>query len=128
MYINEYNSLKWTITIGTVPGYGMSEQERMNEKEFTEKYRTIALEVEEETGIYISCVFYNSRTVYKTEWGCPEEGELTYTLSGSCNREFSEPDKYCKALKLLAGKLKAGFEQSTVLLEMVPMEEVYYKG
>ena len=128
MNIKAYNSLKWTITIGIAPGYRIVEQERMSEKEFTQKYRSIALEVEEETGIYISCTFYNSRTVYKTEWGCPEDGEFTYTLTGSCNREFSDPEKYGNALKLLAEKLKKSFVQSTILLEMVPMEDVYYKS
>ena len=73
-----YRSLKWTITLGTTPGYGETKQDRIPKDKFVDLFRDIALIVEKETGIYISCVFYDSMTVYKTEWGCTEEGELTW--------------------------------------------------
>ena len=122
-----YRSLKWTITLGTMPGYGETKQDRIPKDKFVDLFRDIALIVEKDTGIYISCVFYDSVTVYKTEWGCTEEGELTYTLTGSCNRAFTDTDGYLEALKLLARKLKERLNQSTILLEIMPMEEFYFK-
>ncbi|MCR5324959.1 MAG: hypothetical protein K6E85_17010 [Lachnospiraceae bacterium] len=123
-----FSSVKWSITIGVNPGYNNKTQEYIPDDEFATACRKIAQEVEDETSVYISCVFYRSRVVYKTEWGCPEEGEFTNTLTGSCNPEFCKDiDKYIEAVEMFAKKLKEEYKQSTILLEIVPMNAMYLK-
>ena len=121
----KYNSVKWTISLGVNSGYDLSAQIRIPVEEIIQRYRKVALEVENMAGLYISAVIVPSRTIYKEEWGCPAEGEYTYTLSGSCNPAFADVEKYEQALLELVKKLRIEFGQSTLLLEMVPAE-VYY--
>ena len=120
-----YNSIKWIISMGVNSGYDLSDQVRMPIEDIIQRYRNVAQEVEEISGVYISAVIFPSRTIYKEEWGCPAEGEYTYTLSGSCNPAFSDVEKYKQALLELVKKLRIEFRQSTLLLETVPAE-VYY--
>ena len=122
---DSFSTIKWMMTIGITPGYTGINSKEFTKDELAETYRRLAAEVEEETSVYISCVFYESRTVYKAEWGCPSEGEKTYTLTGCCNTEFSDLETYSEALKKMAEKLKKCFKQSTVLLEVMPMMSIY---
>ena len=96
-------------------------------EEIVRLYNNAVLRVEEECGVYISSTIIPSITIYKNEWGCPKEGEYTYTLSGSCNPAFSDAEKYKEALLVLAQELRKEFKQSTVLLEMYPAEVVYFR-
>ena len=124
------NSIKWTLILGIKSGYEFSKnakQVRLSEEEIACLYRNAALRVEEKSGVYISSVIIPSITIYKNEWGCPKEGEYTYTLSGSCNPAFSDAEKYKEALLVLAQELRKEFKQSTVLLEMYPAEVAYFR-
>ena len=121
----EYNSIKWTISIGNNSGYELTNQQRISVEEMVERYQKVALHIEEIYGVYISAVIWPSNTIYKNEWGCPKGGEITYTLSGSCNPVFADLKKYREALLQLTKALRLEFKQSTLLLEMVPAE-VYY--
>ena len=118
-------SVKWFISLGVNSGYELENQQLKPVEEIVGRYQKIADLVNEKTGVYISAVITPSRTIYKGEWGCPVGGEYTYTLSGSCNPAFSDVEKFKEALLLLVRELRHEFDQSTLLLEIVPAE-VYY--
>ena len=124
---DSYNTIRWTCTTGVKGGYDLKEQTYMPIACITSLYQGIAAQVYEQTGIYISAVIIPSRTVYHSEWGCPAEGEFSYTFSGSCNTEYSTVEEYEAALLILIEKLKGVLQQSTLLLEIVPAHLVYLK-
>ncbi|MCR5722453.1 MAG: hypothetical protein K6G72_08940 [Lachnospiraceae bacterium] len=116
---------KWTITVGVNSGYDLDRQQVLKMEEVISRYKKVAEIVETSTGVYISAVINESRTIYKDEWGCPKGGEYTYTLSGCSNPFFSDEKEYKEALISLTKELRKEFGQTTVLLE-VSSAEVYY--
>lgn len=124
---NDFNTIRWSCTVGVNAGYDLDTQANMAIEQFTEIYQKVAAQVYETTGVYISAVITPSRVVYHSEWGCPADGEFSYTISGSCNREFTTPEEYHKALFVLANRLKEALHQSTLLLEIVPARLIYLK-
>ena len=113
--------------MGINSGYDLNAQRRLSVEEVIQRYRKVALDVEKKSGVYISAVIIPSRTIYKEEWGCPAEGEYTYTLSGSCNPAFSDLKEYKEALLELTKGLRSEFKQSTLLVEIVPAEVHYIR-
>ena len=122
-----YNTIRWTCTAGVNSGYDLQQQENLPIERITAMFQEIAAQVYETTGVYISAVIVPSRIVYHSEWGCPAEGEIAYTFSGSCNREFSTVENYRNALMILTEKLKEALHQTTLLLEIVPAQLEYFK-
>ena len=122
-----YNSVKWMCTVGVNSGYNLEDQQKMPVEQLTSLYLKIADDVMQQTGVYISAVVAKSRTLYSPAWGCPESGEFSYTLSGSCNPEFAKKEEYLSALEVVVKKLKTELKQSTLLLEIVPVHLQYYK-
>ena len=123
-----FNTVKWSMMIGTNGGYELSQQQEMPESEFAELYRTIAEKVFQETGVYISAVMHRSRSLYRTEWGCPPGGEFSYTLTGCHNPLYSDINDYLHSLDLLTGKMKERLKQSAVYLEITPAHCDYYRN
>jgi hypothetical protein len=87
----------------------------------------VARKVFEKTGVYVSAVITMSRVVYHEDWGCPETGEYSFTLTGSCNPAFADLDKYLPALRELAECLKEEWKQTTLLLEITPASVIYMR-
>ena len=67
--------------MGVNAGYDLKKQDNMPIECITELFQGIAAQVYEETGVYVSAVVTPSRIVYHSDWGCPPEGEFSYTLS-----------------------------------------------
>ena len=122
-----YDTIRWTCTAGVNSGYDLQMQEQLPIEHITAMYQKIAAQVYETTGVYISAVIVPSRIVYHSEWGCPAEGEIGYTFSGSCNTAFSKVEDYKNALMILAEMLKEALHQTTLLLEIVPAHLEYFK-
>lgn len=82
-------------------------------------FQELQLEVQKETGIYVSTVVKGpNRTVYNTEWGCPAGGEITYNISSVANPEFTpNEDEWKKASLLLMHKARTALKQTTVSVE-----------
>lgn len=123
----EFNSFKWSCTLGTTGGYDLENQVPVSEDEVALRYGRLARAVYEKTGTYVSAVITKSRTVYHEDWGCPGTGEYSFTLSGNCNPAFSEPEKYLSALKELMTRLKEEWKQATLLMEIVPASVIYLR-
>lgn len=122
-----YDSFRWSCVIGVNGGYDLEDQKTVSEDEFASRYGKLARKVYEDTGVYISAVISRSRVVYHEEWGCPKNGEYSFTLSGCCNPVFSDTQKYLSALKMLAQSLKEEWDQTTLLLEIMPASVIYLR-
>ena len=121
-------SFKWFITVGTNPGYDSSCSRSMPEEEFVACVRSVADQVQAETGVYVTSLAYQAKAVYKADWGCPESGEPVYVLTGVYNPEFSEIEKFRRSLIRYTEELKKKLSQTTVTLEIVPAELYYFRG
>jgi len=124
--VKNSNSIRWSCTVGINEGYDLTSQKSMPLDDFVKIYMDIAIEIFEETGTYISAVVTPSRTIYNSDWGCPQEGEFSYTISGFCNPEFSTEEEFRMALNAMICKLKERLNQCTALLEILPTELIYY--
>lgn len=118
---------KLTFTIGVTEGYFHNNEEYLdNTDTFVSLLKTCASKIEEKYGVYISLNFMPSTTVYKEEWGCPYNGENTYTLSAIRNPVFN-PDvkEWKKAAVALVKLLKSKLKQSTVIVEFSQVDMMY---
>jgi len=104
------------INIGVVEGYFHGNNTETNDFIFNEIVMSCAKEVFGKTGIYVSFVSYETKTLYNKEWGCPSGGEKTYNLEAAMNKEFikcSEED-WVETVVDIVELLKEEFKQSTV--------------
>lgn len=116
------------IVTGITPGYFHQNGESKNAEQISELWKEIALNVMNNTGLYISGVIQSSKTVYNTEWGCPEGGEDTFTITGQANPEFtSDLDKWLEAVAMCAQKLKHKLKQTTLTMEIFDEQLAYLK-
>ena len=122
-----YNTIKWSMTVGVNSGFDLSSQKDMSYSEISTIYLKVAKKIYKDTNIYISGVIMPSRILYNDEWGCPLDGEISYTITGSCNTEFSTVDSFTKALKLFSEELRKELKQTTLLLEICPAHLDYLK-
>lgn len=72
--------------IGVYPGY---HHDNNGDDKFIKTVMDIADEYYKNTGVYVSFIVYPSRAIYKTEWGCPNNGEKVYTIETT-----PVPDRY----------------------------------
>lgn len=118
---------KFQFTIGVTKGY-FHDNENSN-VDFISLVDKCAREVETELGLYISFNIYPTTTLYKTEWGCPENGEKTYTLSAVRNPKFNDNHSiWVKCCLSIVDKMKIELEQSTVTAEFSEIELAYFSN
>lgn len=117
---------KMVANIGINPGYG--HDNKGEDKDFNKIYLQIAGEVFASCGIYISAVSKETRTLYNKEWGCPEDGEVTFEITSTANPEFVADIKAWQdaCLKVIT-LLKDALGQSTVTVEFFDVELLYIK-
>jgi len=121
-------TIKFTATIGVVAGYGHDNTTSTAAAEIVSaEWQKAAAEIMESTGLYISAVVVDSRTVYHTDWGCPVGGELTATATGSANPAFvQDMDQWKKAVIAVVKLVKARLQQSTVAVEFEEVSSFVY--
>lgn len=113
-------------SVATRVGYE-GENQIMPQKEFVELLQSVAEKVERSTGVYISCSVNVGFVVYKTEWGCPAEGESVYRLEASWNEVFASKPSWKEACLQLASELRDVLIQSTLMCSFAESENVYLK-
>ena len=97
-------------------------------KGVVEVAKSLADEVEKETGAYVSFVATPALCGYKKEWGNPEGGEFVVCLSGERNPlYYDDAIAYSKAWETLAKKLKAHYKQTTARLFSEDVSLTYFK-
>lgn len=116
--------------VGVNAGYGHNNEAGIDFDAIAEILKGILSEVESETGIYVSGSISEARTVYKTEWGCPNGGEKTFRFTADCNPTYSSLSQeeyrveWSKAYLLVIERLMGVFEQTTVTARVG--SEVFY--
>lgn len=124
---------KLTFTIGITEGYFHNNEKFVyyyeyldNSNKFISLLKKCSSKIEKEYGIYISLNIIPSITLYKEEWGCPTDGENTYTISAIRNPYFN-PDipSWRKAAVALVKLLKKELKQSTVIAEFSQVDMLY---
>lgn len=117
---------KFQFTIEVTEGY-FHNNENVN-VDFVKIVDKCAREAEKIFGIYIAFNIIPTITLYKTEWGCPDSGEKTYTLSAIRNPEFNDGSmNWQSCCKNIVNRLKATLNQTTVTGEFSEVDIKYWK-
>lgn len=111
--------------MGVNQGYGHANENESAMKIVGREWQKAAAEVNSESGIYVGAVVKDSRTVYHTEWGCPEGGEVTAEISGVCNPEYTAVEAYKTAVVSCLEKCAKALGQSTTQVVFNEGEFVY---
>ena len=119
---NEKLCKKLTAVIGINEGY-FHENEESNINTFCNTVIELQKKIFDATGVLIPIVVSESRTCYLKEFGCPENGEVTFTLETSEDPEF--PCTHKLGFEIIAEGLIIDvakyFKQSTV---KITVEEI----
>lgn len=116
---------KFQFTIGVTPGY-FHNNEKVD-SDFIKIVDNCARDVEELHDIYISFNIIHTITLYKSEWGCPDGGENTYTLSAIRNPKFNDDStKWKSTCVAIVDKLKKELNQTTVTGEFSEVDFLYW--
>lgn len=91
-------TVSFEATLGVNPGYGHANEKQSTVEVVAKEWQKAAAQVFQEDGIYVGAVVKDSKTVYHTDWGCPEGGEATAEISGVCNPEYTDVNQYKKAV------------------------------
>jgi hypothetical protein len=117
------NENTFTATFGLVPGYFVSQQPDADINNFGSLWQQVLKNEQDVTGIVISVVANESKTIYPVDFGCPLGGETTITVSGVYNPEYFrtyamlENDKLARwreAVLRVITAMKILLKQSTV--------------
>ncbi|APQ78561.1 MULTISPECIES: hypothetical protein [Clostridium] len=120
-------TIKFEMVTGINEGYYHKNQNKNGVQIVGEVWQKIALEVFKERGIYISSVINGSKTVYNKEWGCPEGGEDTVTITSTANPEFVQNlEQWKEAVIQIAKKIKKELKQSTMTVEFKEISDFIY--
>lgn len=120
-------TLKFEIVTGINEGYGHENEEANGVLLVSKAWQFLAEKVMHETGLYISAVASQSKTIYNTDWGCPVGGEDTITITGIANPEFvKDLDQWKQVVLVVARQLKDELKQSTLTVEFTEVEDFVY--
>ncbi len=116
-------------SIGIIPGYFHNNEDEMSNwreyfndiveeptemQYFTKILDETCKDVANRTGVYPSFIISQDKCVYCRDFGCPEDGELVFTISSVCNLVFNELYWWEYSVDLVIKSLKSKFQQSTV--------------
>jgi hypothetical protein len=130
------NENTFTATFGLVPGYFVSQQDGADIHSFDVLWQTCMQKEYDESGIVISVVVNESKTVYPVAFGCPLGGEDTVTVSGCMNPAYFKDsgnlyntDLYIwrAAVGRVVKAVKEALKQTTVTLIFSESSVLYLK-
>jgi hypothetical protein len=131
------NENTFTATFGLVPGYFVSQQDGADIHSFDILWQVYMQKEYEKSGIVISAVMNESKTVYPVAFGSPLGGEKTITVSGVMNPEYfkNSGNLYHKdlihwraAVVRVVKAVKKALTQTTVTIIFSESRVVYLKG
>lgn len=119
-------TIKAVSVIGVNEGYGHDNEQVNAMQVLIDAWQKQADSVFELTGIYVSAVVSESRVVYKKEWGCPEGGEVVFTVESTMNESFiKDSHAWKEAVIKVVKAVKQELKQSTVTLEFSTVDMIY---
>lgn len=128
---DEQTVTEFSATFGVYPGYegGIPNGHKYNFfriDDIAAYWQSISKEVFDETGVLISCIVNCSRAAYPKEFGCPQYGEITFTVQGNRNPKYCDNDVlYRETVLKVIEKIKVELKQSTVTLVFRKVEILY---
>jgi hypothetical protein len=124
-------TIKFFASLGVNPGYFHNNASALTETTVTEivgqVWQEKALEYFNETQRHVGAVISPSKTVYKTEWGCPVGGEDTVLITGECNPAFEKVEFYQEAVKEVLRRTAIELGQTTTQVTFQKAEFHYLK-
>lgn len=118
-------SISFFATLGINSGYGHSNQKKSATEIVGQVWQECAAEVNQESGVYIGAVIADSKTVYHTDWGCPVGGEVTASITGDCNPEYTSVEEYKDAVIQVIERCAKKLGQSTTQVRFSETELAY---
>lgn len=122
----DFETIHWTVTLGTNPGFNLEDQKPMDYGELVELFQKLCEKEHENSRVWITGVITQTRLAYMHWQGCPYGGEYAYMLTGSCNTVFAAVEDYIPALKRVIKELSDSLGQVTYTLEIIPAHLDYY--
>ena len=129
-----FGAVGWSVAMGLLPGYGhgnVGGEVSLDDRRvlLAASWARIMATVEAETGLLVSAVLTEGRTLYPTSLGCPDGGEAVVTLSGSSNPTRVGPDQfdaYVEAVEKAVHLLRETMEQNSVRIEFTRIARSSY--
>ena len=118
-------TISFIATLGINPGYGHSNQQVSASEIVGRVWQDEAAQVFQECGVYVSAVVIDSKTVYHTDWGCPQGGEVTALITGDCNPQYTPIEEYKEAVLKVIERCARRLEQSTTQVRFSETELAY---
>lgn len=120
---------KVSFVIGVNPGYFHNNNNKVSLSKLARDVDKAAKKAEEIQGCYVAFNISYGVTMYKTEWGCPDGGERTFTISAVRNPKFNkDSDQWKWACITAISALREELKQSTVTIEFSEIEMIYLEG
>lgn len=122
---------RYTITVGTTPGYFHNNERAPNEhfdlSDIIAKANELCEKIKAESGVFPTFIATVGKAVYPKKFGCPDGGEFVVVLSGERNPVFEDhPQKNEVAWITLARALQETFRQTTIRLVIEPVRLYYF--
>lgn len=119
---------QFQINIGVNAGYFHDNAKGSPRVEVARLWQEIAERVYQKAGVFVAGVVQPALTVYRKEWGCPEGGEDTVTVTGLRNPEFQKDEAvWRQCVRDVALDLGKALDQTTVYLTFSEVDFIYIK-
>jgi hypothetical protein len=121
-------TLQFQLNVGTVPGYGHDNQSSHTIHTVSVLWQQVAQETMESTGVYVSGVVQEARTVYAKAWGCPHGGENTLVITGLYQIALLGPDllaSWNESVKRVCREVARRLDQTTAYLTFAEVDFEY---
>ncbi|MFN0203123.1 MAG: hypothetical protein ACKVTZ_16475 [Bacteroidia bacterium] len=120
-------TIQFFATLGFVAGYFHENQshEAQPVNEVARIWQQKAAEVYAESQIYIGAVCSLSQTVYHQDWGCPEGGEITVSITGTCNPLYTSTEHYKATTEEVLKRCALALQQSTAQVTFIEVDFTY---
>ncbi len=112
---------KYEVVLGTAVGYDNAID---TSDSFFQVYNDIAIQ---NPYLYIPITSDDVNVIYKSEWGCPENGEMCIRFTSQRNPKFdSDKNKFERAMIWNIKQLKQKYQQKTVQMTRCDDVNFYY--
>jgi hypothetical protein len=118
-------TISFSATLGINSGYGHSNQKKSATEVVGQIWQECAAEEYQASGVYVSVVVSDSKTIYHTDWGCPVGGEVTALITGECNPQYTSVEVYKGAVIRVIERCAKKLGQSTTQVRFSEVELVY---
>lgn len=109
---------RFSATVGVNPGYSHANETPDPVGRVAAAWAKHAEAVFIATGVYVSANISATKTVYRTEWGCPPGGEDTVTVTGLYDiARHSGPCDWRRAVSSVSRAVGEELRQNTIWLE-----------